>query len=235
MSLVPGSIAATLVAGWDADLKALLTEVASADQPHQEVRLPSTLSASSLLRLAKNPDNFARELVRPMPRPPAPSARRGTTFHQWVETRFGSEPLIDLDALDDASSSSDAELTELQAAFEVGPYADRLPLAIEAPFQLMLAGQVISGRIDAVYEVAGDDDGRWFEVIDWKTGRQKADPLQLAIYRLAWAELRGVPLERVRCAFYYVSRGVVEYHDDLPARDELEMMLAAHQVVRSSA
>ena len=235
VSLQADALVSAVVAGWDEDLQALLTEVATADRPSQEVRLPSAMSASSLLRLAKNPKSFARELARPMPRPPAPAASRGTTFHQWVETRFGSEPLIDLDALDDAAPSSDTELTELQAAFEAGPYADRLPLAIEAPFQLMLSGQVISGRMDAVYEVAGDDDGRWFEIIDWKTGGQKADPLQLAIYRLAWAELQGVPVERVRTAFYYVSSGVVEYHDDLPGRDELEMMLAEHQVVRSSA
>ena len=64
-------------------------------------------------------------------------------------------------------------------------------------------GQVVRGRIDAVYEDAADGDG--FLVVDWKTNRQPdADPLQLALYRLAWAELRGVPVERVRAGFYYV-------------------------------
>ena len=45
-------------------------------------------------------------------------------------------------------------------------------------------------------------------MVDWKTNRS-ADlrPVQLALYRLAWAELAGVPLERVRAAFYYVRSG----------------------------
>ena len=34
-----------------------------------------------------------------------------------------------------------------------------------------------------------------------------ADLLQLAIYRLAWAELTGTPLERVRAVFHYVRSG----------------------------
>ena len=47
--------------------------------------------------------------------------------------------------------------------------------------------------------------------MDWKTGkppRTKAErdavAVQLAAYRLAWATLAGVPLDRVRSAFYYV-------------------------------
>ena len=60
------------------------------------------------------------------------------------------------------------------------------------PSPLVLAGQVVRGRIDAVY---AEPDGGWL-VVDWKTNqRQTADPLQLAIYRLAWAELMGVPLD----------------------------------------
>ncbi len=68
------------------------------------------------------------------------------------------------------------------------------PHAVEAPFALVLDGQVVRGRIDAVYAEA--DGG--FLVVDWKTNRSDdADPLQLALYRLAWAELAGVPLEQV--------------------------------------
>ena len=47
-----------------------------------------------------------------------------------------------------------------------------------------------------------------FLLVDWKTNReQTADPLQLALYRLAWAELTGTPLEQVRAAFHYVRSG----------------------------
>ena len=49
--------------------------------------------------------------------------------------------------------------------------------------------------------------------------------LQLALYRLAWAELAGVPVERVRAAFYFVRSGRVVEPDGLPGRDELEGLL----------
>ena len=99
-----------------------------------------------------------------------------------------------------------------------------MPHAVEASFALVLDGQVVRGRIDAVYQEA--DGG--FLVVDWKTNKAAtADPLQLAIYRLAWAELVGVPLERVRAAFHYVRTGATVEPDDLPDRQALEAMLGA--------
>jgi DNA helicase-2/ATP-dependent DNA helicase PcrA len=49
------------------------------------------------------------------------------------------------------------------------------------------------------------------DVVDWKTGRPpsgteaEAAAVQLAVYRLAWHHLGGVPLERIRAAFHYVG------------------------------
>ena len=99
-------------------------------------------------------------------------------------------------------------------------------MPVEAPFALVLDGQVVRGRIDAVYaEPHPDGDG--FLVVDWKTSRRDdADTLQLALYRLAWAELTGVPLDRVRAAFYFVRSGRVVEPDDLPGRDELEALVS---------
>ena len=57
------------------------------------------------------------------------------------------------------------------------------------------------------------------------TGPATADPLQLAIYRLAWAELHDVPLESVRAAFYYVRTGELVEPPDLPSRDGLVAVL----------
>ncbi|MCB0895835.1 MAG: PD-(D/E)XK nuclease family protein, partial [Nocardioidaceae bacterium] len=103
------------------------------------------------------------------------------------------------------------------------PFATRVPHQVEAPFALVLAGQVVRGRIDAVYP---EPDGG-FLVVDWKTNRSaSADPLQLGIYRLAWAELHGVPLESVRAAFYYVRTGELVEPTGLPDRRALEAMLA---------
>ena len=72
--------------------------------------------------------------------------------------------------------------------------------------------------MDAVY---ADPDGT-FDVIDWKTGRQptggrdaEAAAVQLAAYRLAWARLAGVPVDRVRAGFHYVAEGVTVRPADL--------------------
>ena len=134
-----------------------------------------------------------------MPRPPSPSARFGTRFHAWVEARFGQQQILDPDELPgraDLDVDSESDLAELIKAFEAGPFGDRAPSHIEPPFALVLDGQVVRGRIDAVYPT--DDGG--YQVIDWKTNKSKtADPLQLAVYRVAWAELMGVPLDEGQC------------------------------------
>ena len=215
---------AARVAEWDDEVERLLEEARAERRTSIAVPIPSSLSATSLLRLQSEPEAFARELARPMPRPPSRAARFGTVFHAWVEARFGQQPLLDPDDLPgryDTGIDDDADLDAIIEAFEKGPFADRVPHAVEAPFALVLAGQVIRGRIDAVYE---ESDG--FLLVDWKTNRQEdADPLQLALYRLAWAELRGVPLDQVRAAFHYVRTGTTVEPDDLPDRQALEAML----------
>ncbi|WP_174524583.1 PD-(D/E)XK nuclease family protein, partial [Nocardioides jensenii] len=177
-------------------------------------------------RLRDDADGFARDLARPMPRQPSPAARFGTRFHAWVEARFGQQNLFDPDELPgraDLGIDDESDLKTLTESFSAGPFGHREPHLVEPPFALVLAGQVVRGRIDAVYTT--DDAG--FLVIDWKTNqRATADPLQLAIYRLAWAELAGVPVEKVRAAFHYVRTGeTVDHTDDLPGREQLEELL----------
>ena len=191
--------------------------------------LPSSLSATAMGRLRDDPGRLAADLARPMPRKPLPSARFGTRFHAWVEARFGQQELVDPDELPgraDAEIDDDDDLQELVALFEKGEFAERSPVEVEPPFALVLAGQVVRGRIDAVYaERVDGHDG--FLVVDWKTNRaQTADPLQLAIYRVAWAELSGVPLERVRAAFYYVRTGDLVEPTGLDGRESLERLLS---------
>ena len=206
------------LAAWDRDAAVLLEEARLLHRAVHDVPVPAALSASALVRLAADPDGLARDLARPMPRPPAPAARRGTRFHGWVEGLFGAQPLLDRTDLEGAADDDlvdDADLASLQAAFLAGPYASTPPHRVEAPFQLVLGGRVVRGRIDAVYQRA--DGG--FDVVDWKTGAQASDPLQLAVYRAAWAQIAGVPESEVGAAFYYVARGEVVRHDDLPGAD----------------
>jgi DNA helicase-2/ATP-dependent DNA helicase PcrA len=221
----PDLVHAAVVSDWDDTLERLLAEARREQSPVVEVPLPPALSATSLARLRHDPDAFAAELARPMPRRPAPSARLGTRFHEWVESRLGQPDLIDPDELPgraDAEIDDYADLRALMAAFEQGPFGDRQPHRTEAPFALVLAGQVVRGRIDAVFR---EEDGSWL-VVDWKTARtESADPLQLAIYRVAWADLAGVPVERVRAGFYYVRTGHLVEPGDLPDRAALERLV----------
>ena len=210
---------------YDREAQLLLEEERAARRGVKEVALPTALTASQLLRLQADPEGFARELARPVPRRPVPAARRGTRFHAWVEALFGERPLLDPDELpgagDDGLADDDA-LERLQQAFLATPWATRRPHAVEAPFVLPIAGRVVRGRIDAVYDLG---DGRW-EVVDWKTGSESADPLQLAIYRLAWARLVGVDPAAVEGVFLYVATGQEQRHgDDLPGEGALEQLL----------
>ncbi|MFF3749670.1 UvrD-helicase domain-containing protein [Streptomyces sp. NPDC002018] len=226
------------LASWDRDLDALTSELRRARASVRDVPVPPSLSASQLLRLAADPDGFAHELARPMPRPPQPAARRGTRFHAWVESRFEELPLPMLgpDELpggeeDEPEIADERDLAALKEAFERTPYARRTPYRVEEPFHLTLAGRVIRGRIDAVYRHVHPDpvtgsETCTYEIVDWKTGRARtADPLQLAVYRLAWAEQHGLPPSAVTAAFLYVRTGEVVRPDRLPGRPELERIL----------
>ena len=211
---------ADLLAAWDRDAEALLEEARALHEVVHDVPVPPSLSASALVRLAADPAGLARDLARPMPRPPAPAARRGTRFHAWVEGLFGEQPLLDRSELGGAADDDlvdDESLAALQAAFLAGPYAVQPPYRVEAPFQLVLGQRVVRGRIDAVYLRA--DGG--FDVVDWKTGSAASDPLQLAVYRAAWAQIAGVAEDEVGAAFYYVARGEIVRHDHLPGVAEL--------------
>jgi len=209
---------------WDDDLGRLVEEASRDAAPEIVVPRPSHLSATALTRLEADPEAFVRDLARPMPRRPSRAARFGTRFHAWVETQFGQQDLFDYDDLPgraDAGIADEADLQELIAAFSAGQFAGRVPHAVEAPFEILLGGQVVRGRIDAVYR-----DGDEYLVVDWKTGSEAADPLQLAVYRLAWAELQGVPIARVRAAFYYVRTGRFDEPAGLPGRVEVEASLS---------
>lgn len=217
------------IASWDRDLDALAGELLRSRAAVRDVPVPHSLTASQVMRMATDPDGLAQELARPMPRPPQPAARQGTRFHAWVESRF-EELRLPLHAPEelpgsDAEVADERDLETLKEAFERTPYAHRSPYRVELAFQLALAGRVVRGRIDAVYKVV-DGERTTYEIVDWKTGHQQnADPLQLAVYRLAWAEQQGVPLESVDAAFLYVRSGETVRPRRLPGRAELERLL----------
>ncbi|AGB21856.1 DNA/RNA helicase, superfamily I [Mycobacterium sp. JS623] len=220
------------VDGWVADVDALLAErdrVADAPTP----ALPTQLSVSTLVELGRDPDAVAQRLRRRLPTRPDPHALLGTAFHDWVQRFFHAERLFDLDDLPgavDRDAGAAEELAELQAAFAVSTWAARTPIDVEVPFDMVIGGRVVRGRIDAIF---ADDDGGT-TVVDWKTGDPLDTPeanrhaaIQLAVYRLAWAQLHKCPIETVRAAFHYVRSSRTVTPDTLPGPDDLIALIEA--------
>ncbi|MBV9319393.1 MAG: ATP-dependent helicase, partial [Mycobacterium sp.] len=217
---------------WVADVEALLAERSRSVQ-RPAPALPTQLSVSGLVELARDPVNAAQRLTRRLPTRPDPHALLGNAFHDWVQRFYGAEPLFDLGDLPGAADTQTAaadseELAALQATFSGSPWAARTPVAVEVPFEMAIGDTVVRGRIDAVF---ADPDGG-ATVVDWKTGEPPKGPeaarqaaVQLGVYRLAWAALQGCPEAMVRTAFHYVRAGVTVIPDSLPGPDGLAELL----------
>jgi DNA helicase-2/ATP-dependent DNA helicase PcrA len=193
------------------DMQAILSEISNRNEKVM-ITLPSRLSVSTLLYLAKDPQELALRLRRPIPNHIDKYARRGTDFHLWLENHFQNPSLISMDDLFNQSSPviteefADAPLEKLQQAWLASEWANKQPVGVEVGFETMIDNTLIRGRIDAVYQ-SGDQ----FEVVDWKTGKVKdgddlaTAAIQLAMYRLAYSKLKNVPIEKISAAFHYVA------------------------------
>jgi DNA helicase-2/ATP-dependent DNA helicase PcrA len=221
---------------WQVEVEQLLAEQARRRWAGQalDVLLPGHLSVSQLVALRRDPDELARRIRRPVPVPPTPLARRGTAFHTWLEQRFEGGRLLDLDELPgsaDGGAAPDEDSELLKASFLGSEWAGRAPVpgGIEVPFEMVVEGVLVRGRMDAVF---GTADGG-YDVIDWKTGQRptgtdaEAAAVQLAAYRLAWHRLSGVPLEAIRAGFHYVRTGETVRPADLLDEAGLTALVAA--------
>jgi DNA helicase II / ATP-dependent DNA helicase PcrA len=219
--------------GWVTDVDALLAERARG--VHRPApALPTQLSVSGLVELARDPASALHRMSRRLPTRPDPHALLGNAFHDWVYRFYGAERLFDLADLPGAADTEIAdadseELAALQAAFRASPWAVRTPVAVEVPFEMAIGDTVVRGRIDAVF---ADPDGG-ATVVDWKTGEPPEVPeaarqaaVQLGVYRLAWAALQGCPEAMVRAAFHYVRTGATVVPERLPGPNELAALLA---------
>lgn len=217
-------------AGWAREA-ALLLERRAKRSYGQDVHLPGHISASMLVDLGNDPSDVLARLRRPVPREPGMSARKGTAFHAWVEEYFGTAGMLDLGEAPGSDDHIDAayDLDSMVATFRASPWAERSPAFVEVPVETRVGEVVVRGRIDAVFR---DADGCW-DLVDWKTGRRpsgaqlRARSVQLAVYRLAWARLKNVPLEEVRAAFFYVADNEVVRPHDLGTAEELEAIVSA--------
>ncbi len=174
---------------------------------------PTALSVTSLVSYARCPKQFYWSVVRPLPRQSSAAARLGTEVHRWIEQRAGRqlallelerEPETDDDVDPDAVPASADLQTALQKSFLDSPYADLDPVRVEAPFVVVVGGQMVRGRIDAVYE----RDGRT-ELVDFKTGSRPARGdasarTQLDLYGMAAVDTWGVEPGALRTTYCYL-------------------------------
>ena len=192
---------------WGADVDVLLAERARLQRGTTiDVELPDQLSVSQLVELQRDPGELARRIHRPLPAAPAPWARRGTAFHEWLERRWtmpvaaGRRRAARRRRRRRRRGARPRRAAGGVRGQRVGhPHADRGRGAVRDDGD----GRVVRGRMDAVFGSA--EDG-WL-VVDWKTGSRprgaaaRAAEVQLAAYRLAWARLHGIAdaeLDRVR-------------------------------------
>lgn len=168
-----------------------------------------------------------RAIARPLPERPYRQTRLGTLFHAWVEERSGltgsgasvDDALWELD--EDAAGGTDADaraLDELKARFLASEWAPLAPIEVEVEIDVALDDLLADGRphiaickLDAVYR-----RGDRIEIVDWKTGRpprtdreREERLLQLRLYRRAYHERSGVPLEQIDVVLYYVGDDVI--------------------------
>jgi len=214
-----------------ADIDLLLAERAANRSARHTVVVPHRVPASGFKDYLSDPDTVAERLRRPMPERPYRATRLGTLFHQWVEQRARSggslETLdawdgeLDLDPEDVVDASAEPVVTDddarrladFQATFARSRWAGLTPIEVEREIHIPFLGHSVVCKLDAVYEI----DGR-AEVVDWKTGKAPTGSddlakrqLQLALYRVAYAEFTGRPLDDVDAVFYFVA-------DDLEVR-----------------
>jgi DNA helicase-2/ATP-dependent DNA helicase PcrA len=163
--------------------------------------------------------------------------RLGTLFHGWVEQRYGTvggaSDVIDATAaeLDDpAGEPLEAEaLAELQRTFAASEWADRRPDEVEIEIHITLGAQVVVCKLDAVYPAV--DSIHSYQIVDWKTGKAPRDAddlerkqLQLALYRLAFAQYAGVDPELIDAVFYFVADDRVVRPERIYSEEELRTL-----------
>ncbi|SDS76827.1 DNA helicase-2 / ATP-dependent DNA helicase PcrA [Paraoerskovia marina] len=228
----------TLTDGAGTDLRVLadlLLAERDARYRTPRVTMPAHLSASAMVRLAADRDAFTTQLRRPVPQQPTRHARRGTAFHLWAEQYFTSATLLDpFDESDGDAEDTAVDIESLRETFLRSEWARRTPVAIEVDIETPIGGVMSRSRIDAVFpdpDRAHDLPGA-VVVVDWKTGRPPSDAaarnareVQLAVYRLAWSRWKGVPLDAVDAAFFYVGSGETVRPERLLDAAELEALV----------
>jgi len=206
------------------DARAIIAEFEEFKLGARDIALPPRLSTSTLIALHEDPAELARSIRRPMPRAMDEFSHRGTAFHLWIENHFNAKTLFDDEDFDPLTPlEEDQKLEDLKNSWLQSEWAQLQPYAVEVPFETVIAGVLVRGRIDAVYQTSTG-----FEVVDWKTGSKtlgESSAVQLAVYRLAWAKLQGIAVDQVSAAFHYVPINKTDRRVNLLSEDQLTGLL----------
>ncbi len=218
----------------DRDLALLLAERDERHRPSTAVA-PTRIAASRYKEFVSDYDTTVARIARPLPERPFRQTRLGTLFHAWVEQRSGKvgtarsldDALWELDEdgpATTASAEDAAVLARLQATFAASEWGELSPIEVETEIDFTVSSgaengldgrpHVIICKLDAVYR--REDRGGRIEIVDWKTGapprtdaEREERMLQLELYRRAYHQMHGIPLDQIDVALYYVADDLV--------------------------
>ncbi|MCI1935979.1 MAG: UvrD-helicase domain-containing protein [Bifidobacteriaceae bacterium] len=156
-------------------------------------------------------------ILRPVPQPPNFAASLGTRFHAWAQEFFDedtAEPPVD-----SGEGTEGSRLQRWQRNLMGSRWADRNVEALEREYVIEVFGLRVVAKIDAIFRGSfdgtdiADENGRYFTIVDWKTGRKPTAArdvlnaqLQLELYRIAFMRNEQVPLDHIEACLYYVDR-----------------------------
>ncbi|MGY5317868.1 ATP-dependent helicase [Neomicrococcus lactis] len=193
---------------------------------------PKHLSPSMMVEAANDPAGARKQYLRPVPTRPSKEAHLGNLFHEWVERFYKTPVLLDIEDVMPATDEDVLQQLEvLKDKFRDSEWSSLQAEEVEVPFDQLVAGVPVRGRIDAVFK-----HGDAYEIVDWKTGHvpsgqdRENKKVQLSMYRLAFARARGVDPERVSAAFYYVNHGKTLRFDTFHSEEELEALIETYRL-----
>ncbi len=194
------------------EIEVLLAELRDAGAEHPLRMSRPYLTATDVVTLARDPRAFEADLVRPIPREPSRNARIGTRVHEAIAESYLLAPRLDLDHLDGSVRvEADETVEAFFATYSASRWASYRPLLVEASMSVVVAGHVVRCTVDAVLDTARVPGMRKVTIVDWKTGTQPrrgqlaSREMQLALYRLAYSKVSGVPLEDIGAFFVYLD------------------------------
>jgi DNA helicase-2/ATP-dependent DNA helicase PcrA len=194
-------------------------------------------SVTGLVTYARCPKRFYWTEIDRLPRRPNPAAQAGTRVHRRIELhQRGQIPIDDIAPdLYDSVEPVD-QFPSGPGPFEVfadSRFARARARLIETPFELLISGVQVRGRVDAVFE---NEPGNW-EIVDFKSGKprnESAGRVQLEAYAVAAADgALGTRPERMSVTFAFLGGRLEEQTETVDeqwlssARDRLTHLTGA--------